>query len=228
LSDLSDFSLFYQTFLTTRVRKKFGELLKNRTNRTNPNPVFEEVRPMSTPSILDLTDLGARINESHHLALKHADKAIEHAIACGQMLLEAKAKVPHGKWLPWLRDNITFGERSAQGYMRIAQRVPPQIRNGVADFPSLRTALHALAAPRRGFREAMDADLKVWIEHNRALKAMRPDKAEDMSIEDVKALCDSIRAYDEIMHRHGVCPWEGTEDEDCCSVCTPYHAEEGR
>jgi hypothetical protein len=94
-----------------------------------------------------LTDLGARINEAHQLAIGHAGKAIEHAIACGQMLLEAKAKVPHGKWLPWLRDNITFGERSAQGYMRIAQRVPRQIRNGVADFSSL--ALRFTPLPSR-------------------------------------------------------------------------------
>jgi DUF3102 family protein len=67
-------------------------------------------------------DLAARINEAHHSAMRHADKAISQAIACGEMLLEAKAKLPHGQWLPWLRKNITFGERSAQGYMRIAQK----------------------------------------------------------------------------------------------------------
>src|SRR5215472_15300963 len=69
---------------------------------------------VDSPAV-SLADLGARINEAHHLAIGHAGKAIEQAIACGQLLLEAKAKVPHGKWLPWLRNNISFGERSAQG-----------------------------------------------------------------------------------------------------------------
>jgi len=169
-----------------------------------------------------LADLGARINEAHRLAMGHAGKAIEQAIACGQMLLEAKAKAPHGKWLLWLRDNVTFGERSAQGYMRIAQRIPPQIRNGVSDFPSLRGALHALAVPRRHWREAMDADLEAWIAHVRALNAKRPDNPEDWNIEDAKACADNIKSFDKIMHRYGICPWV----DDLESACTACGAEE--
>ena len=166
-------------------------------------------------TINNLADLSARINEAHRLAIEHAGNAIEQAIACGQMLLEAKAKVSHGKWLPWLRDNITFGERSAQGYMRIAQRVPPQIRNGVADFPSLRAALHALATPRR---DAIDVDLEAWIAGVSALNAQRPDNPEDWSIEDAKACADSIKGFDEIMLRYGICPW-ANDPEPACTVC---------
>jgi len=169
---------------------------------------------VDSPAV-SLADLGARINEAHHLAIGHAGKAIEQAIACGQLLLEAKAKVPHGKWLPWLRNNISFGERSAQGYMRIAQRVPPQIRNGVADFPSLRAALQALASSRR---DAFDADLEAWTSDVRALNAKRPDNPEDWSIEDAKACVDSIRGFDEIMHRYGMCPWVN-DPEPLCLVC---------
>jgi hypothetical protein len=172
-----------------------------------------------TLEINSLADLGTRINEAHHLAIQHAGKAIEHAIACGQMLIAAKAKVPHGKWLPWLRENITFSERSAQGYMRIAEKVPHQIRNGVSDFTSLRGALHALAIPRRDRREAIDADLEAWM----ADKGNRPDNPGDWSIEDAKACVNHIRAFDEIMHRYGLCPFERGPDEDktLCLVCTP-------
>jgi hypothetical protein len=170
-----------------------------------------------------LADLGARINEAHRLAIGHAGKAIEQAIACGQLLLEAKANVPHGKWLPWLRDNVTFGERSAQGYMRIAQRVPSQIRNGVSDFPSLRGALHALATPRR---DAIDADLEAWMAHVRA-KAMRPDNPEDWSIEDAKACADNIKGFDKIMHRYGICPWVD-DPESPCTACSAEERDRGR
>lgn len=164
-----------------------------------------------------LADLGARINEAHHLAIQHAGKAIEHAIACGQMLLEAKAKLPHGQWLPWLRQNVCFGERSAQGYMRVAQRLPRQIRNGVADM-SVRGVLKELAVPRRQWRDAADADLEAWCAHVRAVNAVRPDNVEDWSIEDAKACADNIKGFDEIMHRYGICPWVN-DPNPCCTVC---------
>jgi hypothetical protein len=161
-----------------------------------------------------LADLGGRINEAHCLAMRHAGEAVAHAIACGQMLLEAKAKVPHGQWLPWLRNNITFGERSAQGYMRIAQRLPNPQR--VADLP-LRRVLGELRTPLRAGREAREADLEAWIEQNRA--ARKP--VEDWTVEDAQACIHRIRAFDEIMHRYGICPWAGTPDSDLCLVCTP-------
>jgi hypothetical protein len=160
-----------------------------------------------------LVDLATRINEAHRSAIHHAGKALEQAIACGQMLLEAKAKVPHGQWLPWLRQNVTFGERSAQGYMRLVHRVPPEIRNGVSDFPSLRTALRALATPRRHWREAMDAELEQWSSHADFLRANRPEDVSEWSRQDAKNCADILRGYDSILHRYGIC-----EQEDCL-VC---------
>ena len=39
----------------------------------------------------------------------------------GRCLLEAKAQLRHGEWLPWLRDEAAFSEASAQRYMRLAR-----------------------------------------------------------------------------------------------------------
>lgn len=39
----------------------------------------------------------------------------------GRCLLEAKAQLKHGEWLPWLRDEAAFSEASAQRYMRLAR-----------------------------------------------------------------------------------------------------------
>ena len=39
----------------------------------------------------------------------------------GRCLLEAKAQLKHGEWLPWLRDEVAFSEASAQRYMRLAR-----------------------------------------------------------------------------------------------------------
>ncbi|WP_166525102.1 DUF3102 domain-containing protein [Caproicibacter fermentans] len=45
----------------------------------------------------------------------------QNIIEIGKRLIEAKQQLPHGEWLPWLRDQIQFSEVSAQRFMRIAQ-----------------------------------------------------------------------------------------------------------
>ena len=68
----------------------------------------------------NLTDLAERINAEHAASEDHAKSAIEHALQCGQLLIEAKAQVKHGQWLPWLEANCTVKERQARNYMRLA------------------------------------------------------------------------------------------------------------
>ena len=49
---------------------------------------------------------------------RHAGRAL---LAIGKRLMEAKAQLRHGEWLPWLRDKVDISERSAQDFMRIAK-----------------------------------------------------------------------------------------------------------
>jgi hypothetical protein len=63
--------------------------------------------------------------------------SVRHAIAAGELLIEAKEQLAHGRWLPWLRDQCTISERTAQLYMRVVKNraeIEAQIRNGVADL----------------------------------------------------------------------------------------------
>ncbi len=39
----------------------------------------------------------------------------------GRRLIEAKAVLSHGEWLPWLDDRVEFSERTAQGFMALAR-----------------------------------------------------------------------------------------------------------
>jgi hypothetical protein len=139
----------------------------------------------------------------------------EYAAACGKLLLEAKAKVPHGQWLPWLRANVAFGERSAQGYMRIASRDPNPQR--VADMP-LRQVLAELRAPLRAKHDAMNAELEAWSARN---KAHTRKPAEERTGEEWNACIKDWKSLDEITHRYGVCPFAGTDYEALCLVCMP-------
>jgi hypothetical protein len=84
-----------------------------------------------------LPELAARIRAEHEATGDALKSSIDHSIAAGELLIEAKDKVPHGAWLPWLRDNCAISERTAQLYMRLAKNrtaIEGQIRNGVADL----------------------------------------------------------------------------------------------
>lgn len=84
-----------------------------------------------------LADLSARIRVEHHATSAALKSSVEHAMAAGDLLIEAKELVPHGQWLPWLAENCELSERTAQLYMRTAKNreaIELQIRNGVADL----------------------------------------------------------------------------------------------
>lgn len=68
-----------------------------------------------------LAVLAGRIGEAHRDCRDHAASAAQRAIEAGHLLIEAKAALSHGQWLPWLRDQVGLSERSAQGYMRLAR-----------------------------------------------------------------------------------------------------------
>lgn len=42
-------------------------------------------------------------------------------LGIGQRLIEAKAMLPHGEWLPWLTEQVEFSERTARNFMRLAR-----------------------------------------------------------------------------------------------------------
>ena len=74
------------------------------------------------------TTIAADINRFHELACLRAGEAIEHAKQAGFLLLEAKAAMKHGEWLPWLEQNIQVSARQVQRYMQVAQGRPLPIR----------------------------------------------------------------------------------------------------
>jgi hypothetical protein len=62
-----------------------------------------------------LADLAARIKAEHHAVGLSARQTLRHALAAGDLLLEAKQIVGHGGFGDWLRDHCEVSQRSAQG-----------------------------------------------------------------------------------------------------------------
>ena len=103
--------------------------------------------------VSDLSELAQAITREHGLANQAFKTALHHAIKAGELLKEAKAKVGHGAWLPWLQENCHVSERTAQGYMRLAREFPKldsEKAQRVADLP-LRAALKEIAQERREY-----------------------------------------------------------------------------
>jgi hypothetical protein len=72
-----------------------------------------------------LADLAARVRAEHEGVARAMKRGLEHAIAAGKLLLEAKAQLAHGQWLPWLHQLCpALPERTAQLYMRLARHAP--------------------------------------------------------------------------------------------------------
>lgn len=76
----------------------------------------------------DMAVLINEINIEHASALKHAGRAIEHAKRAGMLLIEAKRRLPHGQWLPWLEANVSVSDRQAQRYMAAAKGKPTTVK----------------------------------------------------------------------------------------------------
>ena len=81
----------------------------------------------------------------------------EAILTIGRCLQEAKEKLPHGEWLPWLNEQVEFSERTARNFMRLAREWTN--RQALADLGASK-ALTLLALPPEE-REEFMADHNV-------------------------------------------------------------------
>lgn len=85
-----------------------------------------------------------QINLEHRLANSKAAEAVQHATNCGLMLLQVKASLKHGEWLPWLNHEIEsgrliVGDRQARRYMQLASNWTRE--SNLEESTSIRAAL---------------------------------------------------------------------------------------
>ena len=81
-----------------------------------------------------LGDLAARIAVEHAAAAASLQAAVAHAIACGELLIKAKAQLAHGEWLPWLASNCHLSPRTARLYMQLAHNRKSLNRQCIANM----------------------------------------------------------------------------------------------
>lgn len=95
-----------------------------------------------------LATLAEQIRAEHAACESSARTALRHAITAGRLLTEAKDRLGHGKWLPWLVANCAFSGRTAQVYMRAAHHATELEANAQsAAHLTLDGAMKLLAEP---------------------------------------------------------------------------------
>ncbi len=93
-----------------------------------------ETRPVE-----DLNQLAAQINAAHEAGEAATRQGLEDFREAGESLIKAKAQCGHGKWLPWLKKNVRFADRTARVYMQVAREW-----DKLADSANLLEAIRSL------------------------------------------------------------------------------------
>ncbi len=70
-----------------------------------------------------VSELVQQANDHHQLVVQGMQTSMEHAAAAGNCLLQAKAKLGHGEWEPFVRANCNFSPRTARAYMQVAKNI---------------------------------------------------------------------------------------------------------
>lgn len=119
----------------------------------------------------------------------------------GRRLLEAKGMLSHGEWLPWLNERVEFSERTAQKFMRLAQKWSNP--SALADLGATK-ALMLLALPEEEREEFVEdhnvidmsaRQLEQAIkERDEARKAAEAAKADASAAEQARAKMEADMA----------------------------------
>ncbi len=134
---------------------------------------------MTSNNLPALDALADRINAEHEACHASMQKGLDHALKAGALLLEAKAGLPHGEWLPWLGENCPdISERTAQRYMRLAEnRGELETKPATVADLTIRAAEELLAVPHEIESDEPPmtpylpwSERNVWPEHQAFLE----------------------------------------------------------
>lgn len=154
----------------------------------------EHIQKAQPPQVRDIEAITSEILD----AKRTGGEAI---LTIGRGLMEAKALLPHGEWLPWLEERVEFSEKVAQNFMRLARHysnpktlsdlgsskalmllaVPEEVREEFISVP------HEVGGQEKSVADMSARELAQAIkERDEALKAAELAKAEQTAAEQAR------------------------------------------
>jgi len=94
--------------------------MNNQESGVNPDTVLNPsttLKPTAESQLHIYNELDSIVTEIK----SHIDKIEQSFLTIGNLLIEAKKGVPHGKWLEWLDDNVSMSAVTAQRLIRLAR-----------------------------------------------------------------------------------------------------------
>lgn len=137
------------------------------------SPAADLSRPETQNAVVLTSDskLATSVNDKHREVRRLGRKAKEIAADIGEMLIQKKAELKHGEFIPWVEQWCSFSDRRARQYVKVAQTK----RNRCSDFDTCTSIADVLAlgktpkAPVQQTRSATLDDLRK-VERLRALR----------------------------------------------------------
>jgi len=102
--------------------------------------------------------IAIKANTIHNFVTQRGWEMIKAAVACGELLAQKKAKVGHGRWERWMKENLDFTQMTATRYMKLFEH-----KDKIYEFQpdSLRTALHLIRGDKRITPGLISGDEKI-------------------------------------------------------------------
>lgn len=158
------------------------------------------------PAQLDLLELTERIKEEHANAVTALGTIAGHALAIGEMLLQAQIKVQTDgmPWAQWVDENLPFGHGQAAKYLRVAKEQHRRVQSGVSaeltapgmDNLSLRAATKALLPPKPKVEDKQSVQEEFVLETAIERILANLDKViEDWDQDQLDELADRLQAF---------------------------------
>ena len=97
----------------------------------------------------------AEIRTLHAEILGAVRMSITKAIRVGELLYQARHGLSHGKWLPWLEENVPFDQKTAWNYMGCFDR-RKEIEAKLGMFPNLTDAYKLLTSKPNAVAKTLD------------------------------------------------------------------------
>ncbi|MFC1783488.1 DUF3102 domain-containing protein, partial [Planctomycetota bacterium] len=138
--------------------------------------IFYGVVPMNTDQITT-----TRTDEiiSLHRELEGIYKAtLPKAIRIGELLAEVKAELDHGAFIPWIKTNLPFSERTARNYMNLYQNRAALKTASVADL----TGAYKMLSPPKAETGSPDKNKLLIPPAGHSLVGFAPIRSEHEAI----------------------------------------------